>query len=412
MKIAGIIAEYNPFHTGHAYHIRETRKKTGADFVIAVMSGDFVQRGGPAFLPKHLRAETALAGGADLVFELPSLWSCESAEFFAQSGVELLHGLGCVDYLSFGSESGDIRLFQTLGKYLADESPDFRRHLQAGLKSGLSYPAARRDALLAVWEGADNCEADWNSFLSSPNNILGIEYCKALEKLKSPIQPVTIQRQGSGYHEPQLSKEYPSASALRNFWIKHESEEESFSELSSGFLPEVWNILQKHSARNQILTEQDFSLLIRWMLYASDPGQLCSHQDLSGDLAQRMTNTREQYENFSHYVELLKTKELTYSRICRALFHALLGIREIPPVSYARLLGFRRQAAPVLSKIKQCGSLPLLTKLADASSFLDSETMKSLEQNTRISHLYESVASEKYHRPFIHEYTRRLVILP
>lgn len=424
MKIAGIIAEYNPFHTGHAYHIRETREKTGADFVIAVISGDFVQRGGPAFLPKHLRAEMALAGGADLVFELPSACSCESAEFFARSGVELLHGLGCVDTLSFGSESGDIRLFQSLGNYLTEESPAFRQQLQNGLKSGLSYPAARRDALFAVWDGAKDYDVDWTGFLSSPNNILGVEYCKALAKLKSPIQPVTVQRKGNGYHEQQLNQEFPSASALRNSWTETSLKEtadkvtvtelssEQFSGLSGGFPPEVWEVLRKHSAWNQTITEQDFSMLIRWMLYAADPETLCSYQDLSPDLVQRLINTRGQYENFSQYAGLLKTKELTYSRICRALFHALLGIREVPPVTYARLLGFRRQAAPALSKIKQNGTLPLLTKLADASSILSPESLKFLEADTRIAHLYEAVASEKYHRNFIHEYTRQLVILP
>lgn len=342
MKIAGVIAEYNPFHTGHAYHIEKTREKTGADFVIAVMSGDFVQRGGPAFLPKHLRAQMALLGGADLVFELPSVYSCESAEFFAKSGVELLHGLGCVDVLSFGSESGDIRLFQTLGKYLTEESPAFQEQLRTGLKSGLSYPAARRDALLSVWKDDDEYPADLTGFLSSPNNILGIEYCKALSKLKSSIQPVTIQRKGSGYHEQSLSKEFPSASALRASW----SDPDKNPGLSAGFLPEVWTALLKEDAWNRTVTEQDFSLLFRWMLYAADAKELSTCQDMTPDLVRRLLNTRGEYENFSQYLTLLKTKELTHSRICRAMFHALLGIREVPPIAYARLLGFRKKLLP------------------------------------------------------------------
>ncbi|MBS6194410.1 MAG: nucleotidyltransferase family protein [Clostridiales bacterium] len=422
MKIAGIIAEYNPFHKGHAYHIRRTREKTGADFVIAVVSGDFVQRGGPAFLPKHLRAEMALAGGADLVFELPSVLSCQSAEFFARRGVELLQGLGCLDYLSFGSESGDIRLFQSLGEYLTKETPAFRQKLQKGLKAGLSYPAARRDALLAVWDGAEGARTDWESFLSSPNNILGVEYCKALADLKSPIQPVTVLRKGSGYHEQLLNQELPSASALRNFWVQSSVSQpcgdfsgpfsRRFSELSSGFPTEVLEVLKKSPCSQEILTEEDFSLLMRWMLYSRAPESLYACQDMSRDLVQRLINTRGGYETFSQYVGLLKTKELTYSRICRALFHALLEIRDVPPVSYARLLGFRRQAAPVLSEIKRKGTLPLLTKLADAPSILSPDAMKVLEQNIRISHLYETVASEKYRRKFIHEYTRQMVILP
>lgn len=411
MKTAGIIAEYNPFHTGHAYHIRRTREITGADFVIAVISGDFVQRGGPAFLPKHLRAEMALAGGADLVFELPSVYSCESAEFFAQSGVELLHGLGCIDFLSFGSESGDISTFQELGKYLAAESDSFREVLKKGLKSGLSYPAARQEALLSGWDAADRNLTDPSALLTSPNNILGIEYCKALARLKSPIRPVTVQRKGSGYHEQALQDKFPSASALRRFWTNG-SNTAAEDTLSSGFPPEVWNVLQKHHASHQIMTEQDFSLLIRWMLYTSSPETLASCQDMTPDLVQRLLNTRGQYADFARYVSLLKTKELTYSRICRTLFHALLDIREVPPVTYARLLGFRRTAAPVLSEIKRNKTLPLLTSLADAPSRLTPSALKILEQNVRIAHLYESVSCEKYSRSFIHEYTRQLVILP
>lgn len=402
MKTAGIIAEYNPFHTGHAYHIQKTRETTGADYIIVVLSGDFVQRGGPAFFSKHQRTRMALLGGADLVLELPASHACQSAEFFAQSGVLLLQALGCVDYLSFGSESGDIRPFLTLGQYLSREPEDFRELLQRELKSGLSFPAARQKALRQLILKTPDTE----NFLSSPNNILGIEYCKALSRLKSRICPLTIRREGSGYHENTLGEAYPSASAIRK----------AFSSLTPDRLSFCFpkSLTQNTDFKELIsypMEEEDFSLLLRWFLMGTDEKKLASFQDLNQDLARRLINTRDKYENFSQYVMLLKTKELTYSRISRALFHALLDIREVPPLSYARILGFRQSSVQLLSRIKKESRLPLLTKLADASSFLNKDAQYLLAQNTRISNLYETVLCDKYKKPFTHEYTKPIIII-
>lgn len=413
MKIAGIIAEYNPFHKGHAYHIQKTRELTGADYVVSVISGDFVQRGGPAFLPRHFRAKMALLGGADLVFELPSTCSCQSAEFFARRGVELLDGLGCVNFLSFGSESGNLKVFRELGSFLGTETPLFQHHLQKELKSGLSYPAARQKALLACLPGKENIQKELESLLSSPNNILGIEYCKALFTLGSSIQPVTVLRKGSGYHEKKLHNEYPSASALRRaFTMDTSHTNQDFPEhLFSGFPSEVLDFLRSSSLQEYFVTEDDFSLLLRQMLYRTDPAAMAACQDMTPELLHRILNTRDQYENFSQYVSLLKTRELTYTRICRTLFHALLDIREVSPVPYARLLGFRRSAAPVLTAIKRQGTLPLLTKLADAPSRLSPRALEVLEQNITLSHLYESVLCEKNSHKFQNEYTKQMILL-
>lgn len=410
MKIAGIIAEYNPFHKGHAYHIQKTRELTGADFVIAVISGDFVQRGAPAFFPKDLRTHMALLGGADLVFELPAASSCESAEFFAAAGVRLLDGLGCVNVLSFGSEAGDIRLFQEAAAFFSDETTPFQDALRSHLKTGMSYPAARTAAFLSSFSFSGKDEKEVTKLLSSPNNILGIEYCKALLALQSPIQPITISREGSAYHERTLSEGYPSASALRKALADARGNDVS-KKLSSGFPASVWNLLESSGWEHLLLQEEDFSLLFRHLLYGIPADRLAACQDMTPDLLSRILNTRDQYENFSQYVSLLKTRELTYSRISRTLFHALLDIREVPPIAYARLLGFRRSALPVLGRIKQRGTLPVISKLADASRKLPPDAGKILEENIRISHLYESVLCEKYSRPFTNEYRRQLIIL-
>jgi predicted nucleotidyltransferase len=409
MKVVGIIAEYNPFHLGHAYHIEETRRLTDADYVIVVMSGDFVQRGAPAFLSKYLRTRMALAGGADLVFELPSTHACESAEFFGQSGVELLNGLGCVDMLSFGSESGDTGTFCKAGDFLSHETAEYKELLRRCLKDGLSFPSARKRAVDTLYP-----DEKWTSLLDTPNNILGIEYCKAINRLKSNIRPVTVKRKSSDYHALTLNQGLPSATAIRRAWTQAaaQGQLQDYPSLFASFPPAISSMLQEENAWNAVITEDDFSLLFRWLLFCSDIPALSSYHDLSADLASRILNTRDQYENFSQYVSLLKTRELTYSRICRALFHALLGIREVPSLSYARLLGFRRTAAPVLTAIKKQGSLPIVTKLADASGFLSPEANSLLEDNIRIAHLYENVCCEKLHRRFIHEYTRQIIILP
>ena len=406
MKIAGIIAEYNPFHTGHAYHIQKTRELTGADYIVVVLSGDFVQRGAPALYSKHLRTRMALLGGADLVFELPSTHSCESAEFFAQNAVRLLDALGCVDVLSFGSESGTIEPFLKLGSFLSAETPEYRNLLKEYLKRGESFPKARSLTLQELLS-----DADTGTFLQTPNNILGVEYCKALCRQNSPIQPLTVKREGNGYHDDSLNGEFPSASAIRALW-KSANCKMSDTAVSSCFPPAISELLSQTFTCPQFLDEEDFSPYLRWLLFSSDKAQLTSYQDVTPDFVQRLFHTRGSYESWGQYAALLKTRELTYSRICRMLMHCLLQISHVPVLSYARLLGFRRQAAPVLSELKKHSSIPVITKAADAASLLSDETAAVFSKNVEISNLYEAVWCEKYHTPFVHECRKPLVILP
>ena len=408
MKIAGIIAEYNPFHTGHAYHIQKTKELTGADYIVVVLSGDFVQRGAPALYSKHLRTRMALLGGADLVFELPSTHSCESAEFFAQNAVRLLDALGCVDVLSFGSESGTIEPFLKLGSFLSAETPEYRNLLKEYLKRGESFPKARS---LTLQELLSDADADTGTFLQTPNNILGVEYCKALCRQNSPIRPLTVKREGNGYHDDSLNEEFPSASAIRALW-KSANCKMSDTAVSSCFPPAISALLSQTFTFPQFLDEEDFSPYLRWLLFSSDKAQLTSYQDVTPDFVQRLFHTRGSYESWGQYAALLKTRELTYSRICRMLMHCLLQISHVPVLSYARLLGFRRQAAPVLSEFKKHSSIPVITKAADAASLLSDETAAVFSKNVEISNLYEAVWCEKYHTPFVHEYRKPLVILP
>lgn len=420
MKTAGIIAEYNPFHTGHQYHIEQTRQVTGAEYIIVVMSGDFVQRGAPALLSKFTRAEMALLGGADLVLELPASCSCQSAEYFAHHGVSLLHALGCVDYLSFGSECGDISQLQSAVAFLQNESAEYKEHLKTLLKSGHSFPAARAKAVAAFCSENIHLQA----VLDSPNNILGIEYLKALKRLQSTMTPVTVTRKGSSYHcetlpesgypvdtDSQIPDTLPSASALRKAILKNDHDHSSIEQIRSCFPVSVREKYKNTLSSMEFLTEEDFSILLHWTLYQTEDQQLLRFQDVDSFLCNRIRKTRDSYASFSQYAALLKTKDITYTRICRALFHILLQIENPSRISYARILGFRRSAAPLLTQIRKNTSIPLISKLADASSFLGKDAYAVLEQNIRISHLYEAVCSEKYHRPFQNEYRKQIVIM-
>lgn len=412
MKIAGIIAEYNPFHRGHAYQIKETRKRTGADIVVAVISGSFVQRGAPALFDAHARAHLALLGGADLVFELPSANACQSAEFFAEAGVRLLDGLGCVDVLSFGSECGDLDALKRLARILCEEPASYREVLKARLREGASFPAARQEALsacLAREEGGDPKEAE---LLLSPNNILGVEYLKALYRLHSPMIPFTISRRGNGYHDTGLEGAFPSASAIRQS-LKSSGNDawKPDRRLLAGLPAAVEETFLETVRQEGCLWEDDFSQILRWMLYRCSRRELAAISELSPQLADRIWRLRDSFESLSQFTALLKTRELTYARISRALFHLLLDIRQVPPISFARLLGFRREASGVLRKIKEHQTLPVLTGLAGASARLSPQALETLETEVTLCHLYETIRCSRYHRPFRHEYTRQLIVL-
>ena len=218
MKIVGIIAEYNPFHKGHEFHIEKAKKITGADAAIIIMSGDYVQRGIPSIMPKHLRTQMALACGADVVLELPVCYATGSAEYFATGAVSLLEALGCVDYLCFGSECGEIKILQQIADVLCKEPAHYKVLLQKHFKNGNTFPAARKLAFIEYLNQHKSLSCipeQISKILDSPNNILGIEYLKALSCLNSSIEPVTITREGAGYHDQTLGDLFSSASALR-----------------------------------------------------------------------------------------------------------------------------------------------------------------------------------------------------
>ena len=436
MKTAGIIAEYNPFHKGHEYQIRYTKEKLKADYVIVSMSGDYVQRGTPALISKHVRAEMALRCGADLVLEMPVSISTASAEAFAMGGVSLLDSLGVVDMLCFGSESGEISALRELAEILVEEPEEYKKLLKSFLSEGLTFPAARSQALTEYFKNPRNFNGDdfdgvltpllneVTQILNTPNNILGIEYCKALLRLNSQIRPVTIRREGMGYHEttvpdgnstvasPDLQSPtdfFASATAIRNLILRDSPDPDA---LASQIPGQAFPVFQKAVNSGEFLTENSLDSILSYCLMKENVKSLSSYMDVSEDLARRIINQQNLLLSFSQSVSVLKTRELTQTRIQRALLHIILNIHTAPTqIPFARVLGFRRESSELLSQIKKHSRIPLITKLADAQKLLDSEGNQILSETVFSSNLYEKLLCLKTGRKFCHQSQKQLIII-
>lgn len=396
MKTVGIIAEYNPFHNGHAYHIQKAKELANADYCIVVMSGDFVQRGAPAVMDKYLRAESALRNGADLVLELPVCYSISSAEHFARSSVALLDKLGVIDALCFGSECGDIHVLMGFAQALTDESPVFKKTLDREIRAGHTYPQARNAALEA---SAPHLTSHIN-VLTTPNNILGIEYCKALLFWKSAIAPYTVKRAGSSYHDNSLNTGFCSAMAIRESIRQAGPSEELARQIPASSL----ELIKDAYLKTYPVFTDDLSLLTQYRLLTEKPAGFTDYPDIDKELSDRIVKFLPQYRDFRSFCDLLKSKNRTYVRISRSLLHILLGIRRESLqqygqegwIFYARMLGFRESASPLLSAIKKNADIPLLSKLADAEKQLAPTGSSMLEKDIYASHIYQSIVRNKF----------------
>jgi len=325
MKSLGIIAEFNPFHQGHQYLIEKAMKDTESDVCIAVMSGNFVQRGTPAVFDKWSRAESAVKSGVNLVVELPTVFACNSAEFFAEGGVGILEGFGCIDTIAFGSESGDLAALQKMAVFLSDNDQALHSRISELTKQGHSYPKARQIAALEL-------DADFDEeLIKSPNNILAVEY---LKQLKS-ITPYTLKRRGYGYHQ--------SATMIRD--EMREEMPEKFQRIDRSYWELVGaKILQTSSKR----LEEVFS---------------------AGEgLGNKLKNEIRYVSSTEQLIERMKSKVYTYSRISRLLTHILLDIDEkavLESAKYIRILALDDIGAKFLKEVKkrECAKLPILTNI-------------------------------------------------
>lgn len=432
MKIIGIIAEYNPFHNGHAYQIKKIKEELQADFVVVAMSGDFVQRGAPAIIDKYARAKMALSCGADLVIELPVLWATASAEYFAMAGVTLFDKMGCVDGICFGAETDDLETFSTIADVLVDEPESYRMALSSYLKGGMAFPAARSKALCnyfaqtfpsASFESShrnDVVHLDViSSILNEPNNILAIEYLKALKRRGSSMVPHVIKREGAGYHDEDITVPTASATAIRKVLAEHvgTTDSQSPDELTSAMPASALEVLKEYSTSFALIHANDFSSILGYKLLTSDSNSLADVGDSTPDVANRLFKNRMNFTSFEQFCERNKSKDVTYTRISRILLHLILNInnqdyqfgKDLDYIPYLRILGFHKDASAFLKELKNTSQIPTISKLADASTLLDENALRLLEKDIFAADLYSQVCAYKNEKTSYSEYTRNIV---
>lgn len=412
MKTVGIVAEYNPFHNGHAYQITAAKRMTDADYCIVVMSGDFVQRGAPAIMDKYIRAKSALLNGADLVLELPVCYALGSAEYFASGAVALLDKLGVTDTLCFGSECGDIKILSSLSDALLDETPEFKRVLKQQMKQGMSYPQARNHALSV---SAPQLTGSI-SVLQSPNNILGLEYIKALKKRGSGIQPYTLPRRGAGYHTAGLEASYSSALAIRESLVQKANIEYIKEQVPAS----TYALMEEAFGHSFPILTNDLSALLLYKLLTEQKRGYESYLDIDVSFSDRIDRLLFSYADYDSFCERLKAKNMTYTRVSRNLLHILLDIRQADMdtfcgedyIHYARLLGFKKEAEPLLGSIKERSAIPLLTKLADAGKLIDAKTgRKMLDADIQAGHVYSLLVQQKFGGELRNEYQNQIIVI-
>ena len=378
-SVAGIVAEFNPYHTGHEYLIRKVRETTGCAHVIIVMSGNFTQYGAPAIVDKYTRTKMCLSGEAhaDMVFEIPAVYATASAEGFAHAAVSLLDSLGVVDYLCFGSEVIDTDAMQEVTQMMVQEPPEVRDKLRRYLENGKSFPAAYDCAVYDYFVEIDGKEkADSiRSMLRNPNATLGLQYCKALAALKSKMKPVAIKRVGAAHNQASAFDEtYASGSYLRELIASGATADETESFFSKPAAAVLNQTLEHYGP----VCEDELLPFYKKMLLDIRYRNLCyeaPYNSIDPGLLRHLVNSAAQAFDcvtFPEFILSLKSKNMTYTRISRTLFRMLTGIgAEHPPypVYYLRLLGFREEDTAFLRpRIKENAKLPIITKVADYES--------------------------------------------
>lgn len=417
MKVCGIIAEYNPFHSGHAYQLAKARKESGCDYVVAVMSGDFVQRGAPAMTDKYSRAHQALIEGADLVLMLPVYASTSSAEGFARAGIAALLTTGVVDSVSFGCEDTSVCCahYRSLAKKLAWESESFQKALLEKLSCGKSYASARSDVIQSFEAGAID-----TSLLRKPNNLLAFEYLRAMERAGCEMDIYPVRRIGS-YHgtEPTDFPETACASACRRVLLSDPPGELQMLEDARQIPPEACRLLADYANDYDYLEEDDFSHMLHYALLLHRAEGYRQYYDCGGDLSARIAGKLPAYERFSQFCDVLKNKSVTRTRIARTLTHILLGLPAQMPapllrdhrLPYLRVLGFRTSALPLLHELKQRAAAPLITRPAQARRLLRPDGRAYFAQDLLASDIYRSALLHKCGKCFENDCRRKITIV-
>lgn len=403
----GIIAEYNPFHNGHAYQIAKIKELFPDKRIITIMSGDFVQRGEPAVYNKYLRTKCALCSGADIIFELPVLFATSSAEHFASAAVTALSATGVVDTLCFGAEDDCIDDLNTIADLLVSEPFEYRQLLKKHLKDGFSFPKARS---LAVSSYLKN--PAYEELLKKPNNILGIEYLKAIKRQHLNIKPVIIKRAGAGYHDVSLELSFSSATAIRN----HIRTNGLTSVLEQKLPASSFKLLKQDTFVNPLFADH-FYPLFQYALWEHKQ-DYTKFLEINADIASQFATLTSYPADYDSLIKQLSSKNITNSRIRHSLLNILLGYtsedlslaKENNYITYLRLLGFHRNASFILKEIKQKAQIPVINKVADASSLLSCRQFSDFQRDLSASDLYRQVYAFTYHQTMPTEYEHTVII--
>jgi len=417
MKTLGLVVEYNPFHNGHLYHINASKEKTGADAVICVMSGNFVQRGEPAVMDKWARTQIALKSGIDLVVELPFVFASASAEYFAYGAVKILDSLGIVDCICFGSESGNIRELEEVASVLSDEPANYKSALKRYLNEGLSFPESREKALYDFFSEKYGNSLNIEKIISTSNNILGIEYIKAIKRLKSSIIPLTISRKGGRYTDRHLTGSFSSATAIRKC-IFDSSFDEAQNLLEKTMPPASLEILREEIFLGRCpVSLERFENIIFAYLRKMSKEDIAALPYVSEGMENRIKEAADGSGSLEELLENIDTRRYTRTRIQRCLVNMLGGLTsqeldrfmESGGPRYIRVLGFNEKGRQLLSEVKKHASLPVIVKTADFKRTEDPLLNRMLEIESVATDVYVLGYSNPEFRKAGQEFTRNIV---
>lgn len=408
-RVLGIIAEYNPFHNGHLYQIEEAKKQTGADYVVAVISGNFTQRGNTSLVNKWIKTDMALRSGVDIVIELPTVYSISSAENFAEGAIKILDSLKIVDTLCFGTETADFAALNNIANVLYNEPKEYVSLLNHELGKGVSYPKARESALMMYLNDIKR----YANILSGSNNILAIEYLKALKKLKSSMRPFSVQRKKVYYNDERIVDEFASSTAIRKLVSRGQ-----YDEIRKVIPTSSYMLLKEEIRKGSfVLDILKFEKEILYNLRKMTVSEIAELQDVTEGLEHVIKNAANSCNSILDLMDMVKSKRYTQTRIQRILLYALLGItkkdmanaRKVTP--YVRVLGFNKNGREMLSKIcKENRRINMITSVKKFEELNLNKTLKEmLDKDIFATNVY--TLGYEYNSAANLDYTNKMVIV-
>lgn len=412
MYITGIVAEYNPFHNGHLYQLKLSKKLTHSDFVIAVMSGNFTQRGTPSIVNKFVRTQMALSSGVDMVLELPLPFATASAERFCEASVSLLNKTGIVNILSFGSETANLNLLKDIASLLAHEDNLLSSLIKKYLSNGYSFPLARQAAVLDCFNNnlpSLYCKETVKQTLQNPNNILGIEYIKALMKYNANIEPLTIKRQIAQYHDCNIYDHYASATAIRKHMLSN-----NLDSIKQCMPLESYSLLKNHTAL--MPTWDHMNEFLYYRLIFSNKSDLYSLWDIPKELLHSIINYSKNTLSASEMIDQVTSKTYTRATVQRSLLRILFNILDedmkklqtLDWIPYIRVLGCKKDASILLSHLHKHAHVPIITNLQSSYQTLNKEGRILLDYELRANAIYQYLVknTSKYYQDFTHPFIK------